>query len=253
MPLPKANYPVYDFVIPSTKKKIKARPFLVKENKVILQAIEMGDQDNFINAIKNVIAACTFNEVNTDNLTMYDVDYLFLQIRAKSVGEISDVRFTCRNDVLNEETQQYKSCDASFVMKVDVSSAEVVFPPEYKETKIVMVDEHIGIKLKAPTFEVFQSLKTTETGLDRDFAISDIFLFSCIESVFDSDSVRVPVKDFTLEELSEFVDSLSEKTLQEIESFFKEMPYVGLTLNVRCPSCGNKSTIEYKGLEDFFG
>ena len=131
MSLPSVKYPTYDLIVPSTKQKIKYRPFLVREYKLILQAIELGDSSNFINTIYNIVKSCTFEKIDVEKLLMYDIDYIFLMLRAKSIGEIIPVEYRCNAEIekTNEEGEVTKEpCNTKVSIKIDLNEIEVVEP-----------------------------------------------------------------------------------------------------------------------------
>lgn len=245
--LPKVETIKYDVRIDELNQTLKYRPFTVKEHKLLLQAIEMKDEASLVNTIVDLVSACTFNALNLNKVPVHIVDYLYLLIHSKSTGDSQLATYSCNNHVLQEDGTM-QPCGGSFQLKVDMNRAKIVYPEDYKKKQIVMIDEKVGIKMKVPNFEEFKKIKLDEPVLD----ITDHFVFSCIDSVFEDDKVQVPGVDFTAEELIEWLDSLDGSVLESIGEFFKELPYLGMELPVTCPKCGKKEVIELKGLEDFF-
>lgn len=255
MSLPIAKYPMYDIEVPSTKQKIKFRPFLVKEHKIILQSIEFKDADNFINSILNIVDSCTFNKLNISELTVYDVDYIFLHLRAKSVGENVPVQYRCMANIetFDEEENDliYNICDTKINVNLDLNQIKVSFPPEFEKNKIVMVDENIGMKLKVPNFEQFKKLDKVD-NVGKMFSVTERFIFDCVENIFDAGAVMLPGKDFDIKEFIEFLENLPFEAVQKINRFFESMPHISLAVAIRCPKCGSMDNIELKTLDDFF-
>lgn len=254
MALPIVKYPTYELTVPSTKKVVKYRPFLVKEHKLLLQALELKDGANFINVIYDIINACTLNKLDVEKLTMYDIDYIFLMIRARSIGEMVPVEYRCVADV--EKTSEDGEvttgpCDTKIRLNLDLNQIKVVVPDDYEANRVIMADANIGIKLRAPTFAQFRELGKIDT-VDGLFNVTEAFVYSCTECVFDGDKVMVPGTDFNQEELATFIEGLHGDAVEKISTFFSCMPHVSLNMKIRCPKCGNEDKIEIKGLEDFF-
>jgi hypothetical protein len=254
MALPTVKYPTFELTVPSTKKKIKFRPFLVREHKLLLQAIELNDSANFINTIYKIIEACTFGKVDVENLAMYDIDYIFLMLRARSIGELVPVEYKCIAEVkkTNEDGEEItETCNNKVRLNLDLNQVEVHIPEGYEKNRIIMIGPDMGLKLRAPTFAQFKELSKIENvgGL---FDVTEAFIYSCTECVFDGDKIFVPGKDFTQQELSEFIENLHGDAIDKINEFFADMPYVALNIHVRCPKCGNEDDMEIRGLEDFF-
>lgn len=243
MALPKVPTLIYELTIPGTEKNIKYRPMLVKEYKSLLQAQEFGDEHGFINTIKSIIDDCLFNTIDVNTLPMYSIDYIFLKIRSKSVGENITAQYKCNNLI------DSNSCDHIFQVDFNLDNAFVKFPVDYHKKCIIQLSETIGIKLKSPSFEKFRSIGIAGKGtLD----ITEEYIFACVESVFEDEKVLLPNVDFTIEELREFIESFPAEKIEEISNFFKNQPAVTLIMNLTCPKCGNKSVVELNGLKDFF-
>jgi hypothetical protein len=237
--LPKIAMSIYTLTLPGIKGEIKFRPFIVKENKLVLEANEMGDKDHLFKTIQEVIAACTFDAIDVKKLPTYLIDYLFLRIKAKSSGEIVPVTFTC------------PQCGNKTLVNLNITDAQIVFPEGWEESKLIMIDEEAktGIKLKAPSFE--QMAKIAKHAKDKNFF--DLFTFAAIESVFDGDTVNIPGNDFSFEEFVVFLNSLQENVLIKINEFLDLAPYVAQKVTLCCPSCKHVEDMEVKNLENFFG
>ena len=270
MALPVVNTLKHNITIPSTGETIQFRPFLVKEYKVLLQTLEMKDPAIFVNTICDLITKCTEGKVNIDELSQYDVDYIFLNIRAKSVGEIVPVRYTCVKEVekrklvqkseseTNEE-QEFETviepCNTRIDVELNLGEIKIVQPPGYAKKRVIQVDEKSGLKLKTPGFKYFREIvnkkRDSNGNLDLEEFEADL-IFGCIDSVYDEEKIYLPGKDFTLEEFGNYLDTLPTKALSDINNFFEEIPYIALQTVVRCPVCGNTHAVEIRTLEDFF-
>jgi hypothetical protein len=256
MTLPVVKYPTFELTVPSTKKVIKYRPFLVREHKLILQALELKDSANFINTIYKIIEACTFGKVDVEKLAMYDIDYIFLMIRARSIGELIPVEYRCAAEikkVLEDGTETIEPCNTKVRVNLDLNQIKVHVPEDYEKNRIIIADasSNIGLKMRAPTFAQFRELSNIE-NVEGLFNVTEAFVYSCTECVFEGDNVLVPGKDFTQEELTEFIEGLHGDVIEKINDFFTNMPYVALNTKIRCPKCGNEDEIEIRSLEDFF-
>jgi len=245
--LPKVETLKYDVKIDELNQTLKYRPFTVKEHKLLLQAIEMKDEASLVNVILDLVTACTFNKINLNEVPVHVVDFLYLLIHAKSTGAGQIANYTCNNPVLQEDNS-VKTCGGSFKLKVDLEKAKIVYPKAYKEKQVVKINENVGIKLRVPNFEDFKKIKLDDAIVD----ITDHFIFSCIDSIYEGETVQVPGIDFTSSELIEWLNGLDGSVMEKISEFFKELPYLGLELPVTCPKCGKKEVVGLKGLEDFF-
>jgi hypothetical protein len=237
MALPKIDVPTYELTLPSENKKIKYRPFLVKEEKVLFIALETGDNQQMINALKDIVNACTFNSLNVDSLPIFDLEYIFLNVRAKSVSEIAKFRTICPDDgVTYVETE------------VDLTKVEVQVDDDHTNKIIIDPKKNLGLVLRYPT------LKNYEVGKNiNNVQIESIFniLIDCIDHIFEGDKIY-PAKDTTKEELREFVESLPQEAFVKIRSFFDTMPRLKHEVEITNPKTGVKSKVTLTGIADFF-
>ncbi len=236
MALPKINTPTYELEVPSTNEKIKYRPFLVKEEKILLIAMESGKNEDIVNAVKEIVSACTFEKVDLGKIPMFDVEYIFLNIRAKSVGEVSNLKLLCPDD---KETYANVEIDLSEVMvQVD----------EEHSIKIELTDE-MGIMMKYPTIDSLASTGISEITASNMFEI----ICSCIAQIYDKKGDEVfEAKDQTAKELLEFVEQLNTKQFQKLQMFFDTMPKLKHVVTIENPKTKVKSDITLTGLNDFF-
>ena len=238
MPLPKIATPSYELVVPSTKKKIKYRPFLVKEEKVLIIAMESQDNKQIANAIKDVLSACILTRgVKINDLSTFDIEYLFLNIRGKSVGEEVEVMVTCPDD---GETQ------VPTVINLDDIKVQV----NDKHSQDIVLDGEYTLRMKYPSMEEF--IKTNFSS-DGEVAVDDTFklIASCVEQVYSEDESWAGA-DCTKKELSEFVESLNSKQFKSIEKFFDTMPKLSHTVKVTNPKTKKENEVVLEGLQSFF-
>lgn len=239
MTLPVRILPKYDLTLPGSGKKVKYRPFLVKEQKVMLTAVEMNDSGQLSNAIKDIIHSCTFGELDIDDIPIYDVEYLMLNIRKHSVGEVIELNYAC-NKVVDG-----KACGGKMVSFLNISEIEVKFPEEHKY-EIKMTDT-MGMKLKDLNYELFTKL----TKADDETINSTVeTIIECIECIYDEDGVYL-TKDYTTDELTAWIDTLSLEDLDAIELFLNTMPVLEHDVKLKCPRCKNEHTTTLTGLDDF--
>ena len=237
MGLPKIETPSYTMVLPSREGDVKFRPFTVKEEKILMMASETGEQKDMIMAICDVIESCTYGQVKPKELPVFDIEYIFLQLRAKSVGEVAKFKVICPDDM---KTYTDVEIDLS---KVDVQTDD-------NHTNKIMIDEEreLGIVFKYPTITTYDINK----GLD-DAKTQDVFdlIYSCVDHIFEGDKIY-PGKDSTVKEKEEFLDSINQKNLVDIRKFFDTMPRLKQEVEVENPKTKVKSTVTLRGLQDFF-
>ena len=237
MALPKLTTPVYELVIPSNDEKIKYRPFLVKEEKLLLIAMESGKQEEVVEAVKGIVEECTYNKLNLGSLPMFDVEYIFLNIRAKSVGEISEVRMLCPDD-----NETYANAE--------VNLSEVVVQVEEGHTNKIELTDEMGMYMTYPTINSFVATGITEVSASNMLSI----IASCIAQIYDKKGEEVfDAKDQTKEELIEFVEQLNTTQFRELQNFFDTMPKLKHEIIVKNPKTGVENNMVLQGLSDFFG
>ena len=238
MPLPKIATPTYELVLPSSNKKIKYRPFLVKEEKILILAMESQDSTQIANAVKDVISNCIISRgIKVDKLSTFDIEYLFLNVRGKSVGEEIEVMVTCPDD---GKTQVPKSIN---IDSIKVKSDE-------KHSRDIKLDDNYTLRMKYPSLMEFikNNFSTAEMGVDDTFDL----ISSCIEQVY-SEEESWTSEDCTKKELSQFLEQLNSNQFKEIEKFFETMPKLSHTVKVTNPNTKVESEIVLEGLQNFFG
>jgi len=236
MALPKLTTPIYELVVPSTDEKIKYRPFLVREEKILLIAMESGASEDIVQAVKSIVEECTFNKLNLGDMPMFDVEYLFLNIRAKSVGEISNLRLLCPDD---SET----------FAEVEVNLSEVIVQVEKEHTNKIELTDEMGIYMKYPTIDSFATTGITEVTPVNMLEV----ITTCVAQIYDKKGEEVfDAKDQTKEELIEFIEQLNTKQFAELQKFFDTMPKLKHVVKIENPKTKVKSDILLQGLGDFF-
>ena len=239
MPLPKISTPSYELVVPSTKKKIKFRPFLVKEEKVLILAMESQDNQQIANAVKDVIEACILTRgIKVETLSTFDIEYLFLNIRGKSVGEEVEVTITCPDD---NETQ------VPSVINLD----EIKVQMDDNHSIDIKLDDEYTMRMKYPSMDEFIK---TNFAVDGDVNVDDTFklIASCVDQVYSEEETWAGA-DCTKKELSQFIESLNSKQFKSIEKFFETMPKLSHTVKVTNPNTKVESEVVLEGLQSFFG
>ena len=237
MPLPKISTPTYELVIPSSGKKIKYRPFLVKEEKVLIIAMESEDTSQIANAVKDVIKSCILTRgIKVEELSTFDIEYLFLNIRGKSVGEEVEVLVTCPDDGVTK-------------VPMTINLDEIQVQVDDNHSKDIRLDDTLILRMKYPSMEEFvkNNFVLGDVNVDDTFDI----VTSCIEQVYNEEE-SWSAKDCTKKELKDFVEQLSSKQFKEIENFFATMPKLSHTIIVKNPSTGVENEVVLEGLGSFF-
>ena len=236
MALPKIDIPTYELTLPSVDQQVKYRPFLVKEEKLLTMALESGEDADMKNATIDLVNSCTFGKLKADELPLFDVEYLFLNIRAKSVGEVAKFQVICPDDKLT-------------LVPVDIDLTEVNVQVDDKHNNNILLDEsrNLGIVMRYPT------LRLVPMGIDKNMNADKIFnlMVSCIDHIYEGDKVY-PAKDSSKSELVEFFNNLNSAQFQLIKTFFDEMPKLRHTIKVTNPKTKKESEITFSGLQDFF-
>ena len=237
MPLPKIATPTYELELPSTGATVKYRPFLVKEEKVLVIALESEDNKQITNAIKAVLKSCILSKgLKVENLPTFDIEYLFLNIRGKSVGEDLEVNIICPDD---EETQ----------VPVTINLDEIEVQRDDKHTNKIKVDDSIMMEMKYPSLEQFikNNFDFNENVMDQSFDL----IATCIDKVYTEDEVWAAA-DCTKKEMKDFLEQMNSSQFKEIEKFFETMPKLSHTVKVTNPKTKVESDIVLEGLASFF-
>lgn len=241
--LPKIDVPIYSIKLLSTGKEVKYRPFTVKEEKLFLMASESKEMDTIVDTTKQVLNNCILSDIDIDSIPVFDIEYLFLNIRARSVSEVVSVNYNCNNEIKNESDEGKHRCGN--VVKLDINLLEIK-PNETKklENKIQLTNK-LGIVMKYPNFNTVTKYEDNNTENILKLTVS------CIDYIYDDDQIYY-AKDSTEEELIEFIENMQTKDLEKIKEFFDNMPKLSKNLDFKCGKCGYEETITLEGLQSFF-
>ena len=238
MALPKLNVPVYEAILPSTEKVIKYRPFLVKEEKLLLTAQESGE-DAVLPAVKQIIKNCVQGEIDVDSMPIFDIEYLFLRLRAKSIGE--EVTLGLKPWGCPQNNGEL----CKFTTEVTINLEEIECKKGKKHSSKIMLDDNVGLMMKYPDLSQV-GIKGSETEMGMKV------IRSCINMIFTKEETHE--KDsFTDKELDEFIDSLNSKQMENINNFFETMPTIKHTAKYTCKTCNEEKETTIQGLQSFFG
>ena len=237
MALPTMDLPSYELEIPSNKKKIKIRPFLVKEEKVLLLALESDDEKNIKDAVFNLLKACIQSRIKVENLSTFDLEYIFLNIRAISVGEVVEILITCQDD---EETK--------VKYNLNLTNINVIFPEGH--TNKIMLTDTTGVIMKYPSFDDFVEGQFSNKQYNEDSIIK--IIAGSIDQIFQGDEVY-DSSTTTKKEFLQFVENLTKDQLEKIQEFFESAPRLEHTFNITNPNTGVESEYNLRGLQSFFG
>ncbi len=237
MPLPKINTPTYELVIPSIGKKARYRPFLVREEKILILALESEDMSQITNAIVEIMSACILTKgIKVLELSTFDIEYIFLNIRSKSVGEVIEVNVTCPDD---GETK----------VSMEINIDDIKIKKDKEHTNLIKIDESLSMKMKYPSIEQFveNNFEVRKQNVDQSLDM----ITSCIDQVYTEEEAWA-ASDCTKDELKEFIEQMNTKQFKEIEKFFTTMPKLSHTVKVQNPETKVKSDVVLEGLASFF-
>ena len=237
MALPIIETPRYELTLPSQDTKVQYRPFLVKEEKILLMAMESKDNNEVVNATKDILKACTYDKLDIDKLPMFDIEYILLQVRGKSVGEIANFKVICPDD-------------KTTATDVELNLSDVNVQVDDEHTNRVVIDEtrNLGLVLNYPSLGITKAgFDVNKTDIDTMFGV----VAGCIDHIFEGEKT-FPAKDSTQKELKEFLEGLPQAAFLKIKKFFDTMPQLRHEVEVTNPKTGVKSKVTFKGLQDFF-
>jgi len=244
--IPIVTAPTYEVRLFSLKQPVKYRPYLVKEEKLLLMAQEGGDEDEIERTIKDIIRICTFGAIDPDALPSFDLEMLFLNLRAKSVNNIVDIRYECKNVPAGQlPLEDDKVCHQMVTISVNLDEVKLTVPAGH--TKKVMVTDKLGCVMRYPTdkhIKVFRESSGTDTAS---------MIAECIESIYDVSGEVYETKDAKPEEVVGFVESLSLSQVNKFRQFFETLPHLEHSFEFKCTKCGYTEKITLSGLADFFG
>ena len=234
MALPQVNSSRYTVFVPGLGKEVEFRPYLVKEEKILMVAMESNDQKQILGAIKDVIQACVFDSINVNNLAVFDLEVLFLHLRAKSVGEKINVNVKCQDEECQLESP------------IEINLDDIKAPVIEKDDNVVMLSDDIGMTLRYPSFEDIQ--RFDPEYLEKIDGIMELLVL-CIENIFDTEEVYENSSD---KEKMEFIENLNTDQFQTISKFFDGMPSLKHDIEFTCVKCEKENKVELKGIQSFF-
>ena len=247
MGLPTIAVPEYTLTIPSTKKEVKYRPFLVKEEKILLLAMESEKTEEIITATKTIIENCVYGDFDVDEMPTFDIEYIFLQLRGKAKGEVLDLKYKC------------PKCEGEIPININIDDIEVI-QQDKEHTKDIKITEELGVMMKYPNL----SLQTKITQEENKPEVERLFktMTACIDYIYDKETTY-PSKDHTEKEMTDFLESLTDSQFQKIAKFFETSPILKHNVELHCKhkvkgkgkekkECGYKEQITLEGLNSFF-
>ena len=237
MALPRIDTPTYQLTLPSTQEKIDYRPFLVKEQKIIMMAQESKDEKQIVRSMTDLISSCTFGKIDISNLPTYDVEYMFLKIRSKSAGETVELNLICPDD---------NKTKVPILIKLD----DIKIKTSKKHSKDIRLDDTLTLRMKYPSMKEFIKSNFSVEGMKPEDTFD--LIISCIEQVYSQDE-SWSASDCTKDEMNDFLDQLNSTQFKEIEMFFETMPRLSHTLKVKNPKTNVENDIKLEGLTAFFG
>ena len=242
---PTIAVPEYTLTIPSTKKEIKYRPFLVKEEKILLLAMETEDQKQIINATKTIIKNCVFGDIDVDTLATFDIEYIFLQLRGKAKGEDIELKYKC------------PKCENDIPVNVNTDEVQVTFKDEHTDN--IKLTDQLGVMMKYPNID--SQLKISEQKDKPEIEALFDTIVDSIDCIYDNDTTYAS-KDHTEKEMTDFLESLTDEQFQKISKFFETMPAIRHQIKLNCTgkikgkskkSCDYVEEVTLEGLNSFFG
>jgi hypothetical protein len=236
--------PVFSINLISNGKEVKFRPFTVKEEKLFLMANESKDLKTIIDTTKQVLNNCIISEIDVDKLPIFDVEYLFLNIRARSVNEIINLNYKCNNDIKNEDDDETHKC--GHTVQIDVNVLDIKPKNDNKVENRIEITDKVGLVMRYPNFN---TIKKYDDENQSEMILK--LTVDCIEYIYDGDQIYY-AKDTSEEELIEFVENMQTKDLEKIKEYFENMPKISKDLDFKCRKCGYEERITIEGLESFF-
>ena len=250
MPLPKIDSPIFELKLVSLPNPVKFRPFLVKEEKLLLMALQGEDEDNIYKTIKQVINNCLISDIDIDTLPIFDIEYMFLNVRARSMGESIESYFMCRNVVGKDKDENGEQIDVECknLMPISINILDIKPPVTDVQSKVYVTDK-IGIQLKFPNLRSFRSIEMLSNELTNEKLFE--LIYECTDYVFDENGVYY-ASESSKEEVLQFIDALTQEQFDRIVGFFESLPKIKHDTTTTCQKCGFKHDLHLEGLNDFF-
>lgn len=252
--LPKISTPIYDLHLPLLKKDVKFRPFLVKEEKLLLMAVESKNDKTILDTIKQIISNCLLSEIDVDTLPIFDLEFLFLNLRARSINEIVELKYSCNNKIENKKENgeiETKTCGNILKFEINLLDIQPEFNPDQNDK--IQLSDNLGIVMKYPTVKMYDKILSENEGKNHnELELTIDSMIKCIECIYDKDNIYY-AKDTTKEELIEFIEGLTKKQFEKIEEFFEKIPKIQKDLDFKCNKCGYHESLHVEGIQNFFG
>jgi hypothetical protein len=233
MSLPKLSSPTYSLILESSGQEITYRPFLVKEEKILLMAMESDEDNDMLRATKQIINNCVQEEIDIDSLPMFDMEYIFLNLRSKSVGETSEVGYSCP--------------DCQAVNQITIPLDEVKVKKDENHKAEIELTSDVGLIMKYPQMNMMEDITGDTEDVDNIFKIIE----NCVDCIYDNENTY-NLNDYTEDERTEFFDSLTQNQFNEVREFFDTMPKLAHDIDYNCSECSHNETITVEGLQNFF-
>lgn len=244
MALPKIDTPIYELDLPLSGKHIRFRPFLVKEQKNLLMALEADDAETINNNIRQVLNNCLLTEdIEIDKLPIVDIEYFFLNLRGRSVSEVVEAKYRCNNQISGSEGMT----ECGNIMETSINVLDIKIDKEMTKDSLIKITNTIAMKMRYPTFDVIK--KAAETDDINEIAFN--MIIDSIDTIYDGQQAYY-AKDSTKQEIIDFVESLNQTQFDKLQEFFEDLPKLDKTVQLKCKKCGFEHTIIFEGLESFF-
>ena len=254
MSFPKIDQPIFTIELPVSGEKVKFRPYLSKEEKILMMAVESAEEDTMIEAIKQIINNCALTEIDVDKMAIIDLEYFFLNLRARSAGEKPTARFRCRNIVETNEVDETGgkalTGECGNIMEIEFNLLDVKPTIPDRSRSVIMLTDKIGVKMKYPQFGMAKKINKTKIDTSSFQLLYDM-IGDCIDMIFEGEAIYKVTPD-NKDELQAFLDSLDRKQISKIEEFFDEMPELKHTIKTTCSKCNLKHEITLEGVQSFF-
>jgi len=244
MPLPQIVAPTYELTLPSNGLVVKYRPFLVKEEKILLMALEGGEEKEMVDAVRQIVGSCSITKLDVDELPTFDLEYFFLKLRMRSVGEVVEVPYRCQSRIDN------KVCGNVVRMEVNLGDVEV---EKVENNPVIMLTESIGIKLRYPRVELLRKVNEVRSKGKKSSTIEGALslIAQCVDQIFDAEN-SWDRGSMSLKEIADFLDNLTQNQFAKIQEFFDNMPVLRHVVKFDCDVCGYQEDIVLEGMESFF-
>jgi hypothetical protein len=247
MALPQINTPTFELTLPSTGEKVRYRPFLVKEQKILLMALESKESSEMLRAIKQIITNCCLTEgIKVEELPMFDLEYFFMRLRAKSIGEVIELNL----NHFENTNRSMEKCEHATKYKLNLMEVEVEKDPEHTNKIIIDEEKQIGIVLKYPTIVLADKMQKADSKNQMEVIIEVVC--QCIDYIFDAENTY-PASESTKQELQDFINNLGQEQFAKVNAFFSTMPKLSHKINWRCEKCSTDDHITLEGMASFFG